>query len=76
MGAAVPEYRIEHISVSTAQAATSLASASTKKNRENAERYMTRFRELGLTKNRAAPILVKEFGITEERARKKLQGGG
>jgi hypothetical protein len=74
MGAAVPRFVAEHIPPSTVQAASTLASVSSRKKREEALRFMQRFRELGLTKNRAAPILAKEFAITEERARKKLQG--
>jgi hypothetical protein len=74
VGAAIPKFHNENIPISATHAASSLAQESANSRRKVSERFVRRFQSLGLTKNRAASVLANEFGITEEHARKKLQG--
>ena len=56
------------------EAALQLAAVSKVAAIERQNRFERRFRELSMSKNNAAAILAGEFGISEETARKKLQG--
>lgn len=61
--------------MSTGEAAKRLAGASKAVHVAKKDKFLDRFAELGMTKNRAAEILAKEFGLTTSTARKKLQPG-
>ena len=62
------------IGSSTRDAAILLAAASRVAAIERQSIFERRFRQLGMSKNNAAAILSNEFGISQETARKKLQG--